>query len=393
MFAYQTAAYRRGKDIDSLVTFGSPVDTTAPLPIPIAPGRRRPAGRRARRERAAAQGRAAELGGRASASRCSSPAKSVQGRVQFLLALNDRDALLPRERQRRFLDSEGWTAYSGPAIAELLEQFVTHNRMLEGGFVIDDRLVTLADIDVPVLTFVGATDTIGHPDAVRAIRRAAPQADVYEVTLPGGHFGLVVGSTRHRITWPTVADWIAWRSGQAELPDDDRAGRPGRARASRCGPAPRPPRWPRPPSSASAVGRARAASDAAGRRSWPAAWSARRRPSCRGWPASSSSTRPPASRSACCSTSRPAARPNDIAFLFGDRAHRQHDVKVPRRQRRQGPGQHRRAARRPGRRADGHPAQRVHPRRRAEPARRDGGAAAPRRRRRPRGRRWAASPG
>src|SRR5581483_10726504 len=37
MFAYQVAAYRRGKGIDSLITFGSPVDTTAPLPIPISP--------------------------------------------------------------------------------------------------------------------------------------------------------------------------------------------------------------------------------------------------------------------------------------------------------------------------------------------------------------------
>ena len=37
MFAYQTAAFRRGKDIDSLVTFGSPADTTAPLPIPVSP--------------------------------------------------------------------------------------------------------------------------------------------------------------------------------------------------------------------------------------------------------------------------------------------------------------------------------------------------------------------
>ena len=143
-----------------------------------------------------------------------SPAKTVQGRVQFLLALHDRDALLPRERQRRFLDSEGWTAYSGPAIAELLEQFVTHNRMLEGGFVIDDRLVTLADIDVPIMTVVGKTDTIGHPDAVRAIRKAAPRADVYELTLPGGHFGLVVGSKATDITWPAVGAWTRWRAGQ-----------------------------------------------------------------------------------------------------------------------------------------------------------------------------------
>ncbi len=37
MFAYQTAALRRGEHIDSLVTFGSPADTTAPLPIPISP--------------------------------------------------------------------------------------------------------------------------------------------------------------------------------------------------------------------------------------------------------------------------------------------------------------------------------------------------------------------
>jgi putative long chain acyl-CoA synthase len=217
MFAYQTAAYRRGKGIDSLVTFGSPVDTTAPLPIPLSPDVvARLAGELVDSglfSKVALPGWMVRLG-----FKMLSPAKSVQGRIQFLLALHDREALLPRERQRRFLDQTGWTAYSGPAIAELLEQFVTHNRMLQGGFVIDDRLVTLADIDLPILTFVGATDTIGHPDAVRAVRRAAPRAHVYEVTLPGGHFGLVVGSSASKRTWPTVADWVAWRGG-APLPE------------------------------------------------------------------------------------------------------------------------------------------------------------------------------
>ena len=218
MFAYQTTAYRRGKGIDSLVTFGSPVDTTAPLPIPLAPDVvARLAGELVDSglfSKVALPGWMVRLG-----FKMLSPAKSVQGRIQFLLALHDREALLPRERQRRFLDQTGWTAYSGPAIAELLEQFVTHNRMLQGGFVIDDRLVTLADIDLPVLTFVGATDTIGHPDAVRAVRRAAPRAHVYEVTLPSGHFGLVVGSTATKRTWPTVADWVSWRRGDTPLPD------------------------------------------------------------------------------------------------------------------------------------------------------------------------------
>ncbi|TAM92877.1 MAG: alpha/beta fold hydrolase [Jatrophihabitans sp.] len=217
MFAYQTAAYRRCKGIDSLVTFGSPVDTTAPLPIPVSPEVAR---RLARTlldsgvlHRLSLPRWAVNTG-----FKLLSPARTVQDRARFLLALHDRDALLPRERQRRFLASEGWTAYSGPAIAELLEQFVTHNRMLEGGFVIDDRLVTLADIDVPILIGVGLSDTIGHPDAVRAIRRAAPRADVYELTLRGGHFGLVVGSNASRVTWPAVAAWIDWREGSAQLP-------------------------------------------------------------------------------------------------------------------------------------------------------------------------------
>ena len=218
MFTYQAAAYRRGKGIDSLVTFGSPVDSKAPLPIPLSP---EAASRLATGliesgllRRLALPGWASRLG-----FKLLTPAKSVQGRVEFLMTLHDRDALLPRERQRRFLESEGWTAWSGPAIADILEMFVLHNRMIEGGFDIDDRLVTLADVEVPILTFVGSTDTIGHPDSVRAIRRAAPRSKVYEVTLRAGHFGLVVGSNAGTFTWPAVGDWARWRYQGDPLPD------------------------------------------------------------------------------------------------------------------------------------------------------------------------------
>ena len=37
MFAYQAAALRRSAGIDSLITFGSPVDSSAPLPVPLSP--------------------------------------------------------------------------------------------------------------------------------------------------------------------------------------------------------------------------------------------------------------------------------------------------------------------------------------------------------------------
>lgn len=324
MFAYQTAAYRRGEGIDSLITFGSPVDTTAPLPIPIAPDVvARLAGEVVDSgvlDRVALPSWAVGLG-----FKMLSPAKTIQGRVQFLRQLTDRDAVLPRERQRQFLDSKGWTAYSGPAIAELLEQFVTHNRMLQGGFVIDERLVTLADIDVPILTFVGRSDTIGHPDSVRAISKAAPRADVYEVTLPGGHFGLVVGSTATRITWPDTAAWIAWRTGHGELPEDAVPAaevEPGHAL--------------RPSTAANALAQATEVGLGVGR---VLLGSARRTSRiARGIVREAPAQLPrlarirqldPATRISLGLLLDEQARrhPDNIAFLFGDRAHRQGDVK------------------------------------------------------------------
>jgi putative long chain acyl-CoA synthase len=146
------------------------------------------------------------------------PVKSLRAQIDFILQLHDREALLPRERQRRFLGGEGFVAWPGPALADFMRQFIAHNRMLEGGFVIQDRLVTLADIETPILSFVGTVDEIAPAAGVRAIRQAAPRAEVYEVALRAGHFGLVVGSTSTRATWPTVAAWAHWRSGEGERP-------------------------------------------------------------------------------------------------------------------------------------------------------------------------------
>ena len=145
------------------------------------------------------------------------PVKSLRQQVDFVRQLHDREALLPRERQRRFLMGEG-SAWPGPAVADFLRQFVAHNRMLQGGFVIADRTVTLADIDRPVLTVVGIVDEIAPAPAVRAIVRAAPRAEVYELALRAGHFGLVVGSLASQTTWPTVAAWTRWRAEEGELP-------------------------------------------------------------------------------------------------------------------------------------------------------------------------------
>ena len=216
MFCYQAAAYRRSKNIASIVAFGSPVDTLAALPMGIP----------ANYGVAIADFMADHVFNRLdipswlarTGFQMMDPLKTAKARVDFVRQLHDREALLPREQQRRFLEREGWIAWSGPAISELLKQFIAHNRMMTGGFAINGQMVTLTDIICPILAFVGEVDDIGQPASVRGIRRAAPNAEVYECTIRTGHFGLVVGSKAAKESWPTVAEWVQWLSTGGDKP-------------------------------------------------------------------------------------------------------------------------------------------------------------------------------
>ena len=144
--------------------------------------------------------------------------KEAEQLVDFVRKLHDRQALVKREARRRFLGGEGFVAWPGPALRTFVDEFIVHNRMMSGGFVVDGRTVTLADLRSPVLYFVGTRDEIARPRAVRAITRAAPAATAFEVALPAGHFGLVVGRTANQSTWPTVLEWIRWREGTGPRP-------------------------------------------------------------------------------------------------------------------------------------------------------------------------------
>src|SRR5579862_120411 len=217
MFCYQTAAYRRSRAVASLITFGSPVDTRHGMPFGLP-------------ERFVAElaDLLAESFRRWSVPawvsrtgfRLLDPVKTARHQLEFILQLHDREALMSREHQRRFLEADGWVAWPGPALADFLRQFIASNRMLEGGFVIEDRLGTLADITCPILTVIGSVDQIAPAAGVRAVAAAAPRADVRELCVEAGHFGLVVGSSARTRTWPTVAAWTQWRDGEGEEPSE-----------------------------------------------------------------------------------------------------------------------------------------------------------------------------
>lgn len=219
MFAYQAAAFVDAAQVASVVTFGSPVDihrnvpqlgsdVAAHLIRGLEPLVRVPLDR--------IEGLPGEL--TSLGFRLLTPRKELSQLVDFLLKLHDRSALEKRESRRRFLGGEGFVAWPGPALVKFFEEFIVHNRLVSGGLVIDGRTLSLADIRCPVLTFVGARDDFARPPSIRAIRTVAPHAEVHEIVLAAGHFGLVVGSTSLRDTWPSVAEWVRWQDGQGPEP-------------------------------------------------------------------------------------------------------------------------------------------------------------------------------
>lgn len=219
MFCYQAAGYRRGADVASLITFGSPVDIHRALPAIGADLGARVIGL-ARRVVSKPLGQVEALPGflTSTAFKALSLRKELAQITDFLGKLHDREALIKRESRRRFLAGEGFVAWPGPALRTFVDEFIVANRLTSGGFVIAGRTATLADLRVPILYFVGDNDEIARPAAVRGIRDAAPLAELHEVALPAGHFGLVVGSSAMTRTWPTVAAWISWREGVGPRP-------------------------------------------------------------------------------------------------------------------------------------------------------------------------------
>ena len=99
-----------------MITFGSPVDTRVALPLGIP-----------EEVAESAAGVLAGVFGRTAVPawmsrtgfRLLDPVKSLRQQVDFVRQLHDREALLPRERQRRFLMGEGWVAWPGPGARRL----------------------------------------------------------------------------------------------------------------------------------------------------------------------------------------------------------------------------------------------------------------------------------
>lgn len=131
---------------------------------------------------------------------------SVIGRVMDLWNRLDD----PPERLRDVRTMASWVDDVVPApgrlLAELYRQFGPgRNQLMSGRTMVGQREADLSKVSMPVMSVSAERDTIAPAEAVDAIGRILPHAEI--VRLPGGHVGIVAGRAAQGL-WQRTLDFL-----------------------------------------------------------------------------------------------------------------------------------------------------------------------------------------
>jgi polyhydroxyalkanoate synthase len=207
IFSLLTAADRDDLPIASLTVVGSPMDVTlVPLVAPIRPllnltdggglvtqlyrllgGAPKPLVRRA--------------------FQLSSVHKLVTKPMAIAVNLDDADFLAQIEAVDRFMAN--MIAYPGRTFGQIYHRILKGNQLASGVVRMDDREISLADLQVPLLVFAGASDGIAPVASIRPLLDLAPNVpDARFEIVPGGHLGMLTGRAARGTTWRIIDEFL-----------------------------------------------------------------------------------------------------------------------------------------------------------------------------------------
>lgn len=101
---------------------------------------------------------------------------------------------------------------AGGAYRQLITEFYRKNALVSNQLVIRNQKVDLAKIRANLLTVIAATDHITPPCQSESILSKISSQDKEAYRIPGGHIGIMAGSSAQRTTWPHIAAWLDARS-------------------------------------------------------------------------------------------------------------------------------------------------------------------------------------
>lgn len=138
------------------------------------------------------------------------PVGSMQGYMDLLKNLHDRDYVKAHATQGAFLDD--MVAYPGGVVQDII-QFLWVDNVLA-----DNRLPQLDSergfdaVKANLLLVTGRNDPIVTEHCSLPILNLVSSEDKTHLRVPGGHMAILGGSGAPKAVWPQVADWLAARS-------------------------------------------------------------------------------------------------------------------------------------------------------------------------------------
>ena len=119
-------------------------------------------------------------------------------------------------RREAYQSMAKWVAdnppFAGRAWREWIRLMYRDASLLRGRVRLRDRLVDLGRIDQNVLVITAGADHIAPRPGTMPFFDLISSKDVEHFDRPGGHIGLVAGSTARKELWPGIAEWLAKRS-------------------------------------------------------------------------------------------------------------------------------------------------------------------------------------
>jgi polyhydroxyalkanoate synthase subunit PhaC len=126
------------------------------------------------------------------------------------------DILDDKVELQNFLRMEKWIFDSpdqaGEAFRQFIKDFYQGNKLVNGGLVIGDTPVDLANVTMPVLNIFAEQDHLVPPSASRVLGEHVGTKDYTQLAFKGGHIGIYVSGRAQREVPPAIHQWLAERS-------------------------------------------------------------------------------------------------------------------------------------------------------------------------------------
>jgi len=111
-----------------------------------------------------------------------------------------------------FRSVEGWL-YNTPNIPgklfkDIVNECYKNNALVKNGIRLNNEVINLRKIDVPIQTIVAENDDLVSPESTMEIENHVSSNTKKMIKFKGGHVGLCISGSAHSQLWPEVANWI-----------------------------------------------------------------------------------------------------------------------------------------------------------------------------------------